>query len=103
MHSYDSIDFYFQKRLTMSTLALITQAIEDDASLANAVSATATAQAAQNAAQTSAVASAQALYADLAANGPAVTVDVTQTPPVVTEYSAVDPASFTTTVIRVAT
>jgi hypothetical protein len=44
----------------------------------------------------------QALHDDLAANGPAVVVDSTITPPIVTLYTPVEPDSFAATEIRVA-
>ena len=80
----------------MATLALIQQAVSDQA-------ADAAATAAKTAADSAATASAQALHDDLKANGPAVTVDTTQTPAVVVEYSAVDPGSFASAPLRVAT
>ena len=103
MHGYDAINFYFQKELTMATLDLITQALADQFADVAAQNAVTLAIAAAQTTDTLAAASALALYSDLTANGPAVTVDATQSPPIVTEYTPVAPASFTATILRVAT
>lgn len=54
------------------------------------------------AARNTLVAANQALHDDLAANGPAVLVDSSTTPPTVVMYVANDPDTYTATPIRVA-
>lgn len=87
----------------MSTLALITQAIGDKQADANAGVALANATSAKAVTASAVVASALALCNDLVQNGPAVTVDTSASPPVVTQYTPALPDSYNATVIRVAT
>ena len=84
----------------MNTQAWIDAALEAQTDYDDAVrgSATATVKL-QQARQTLTLAN-QALHDDLAANGPAYTLDETVTPPVLTVYQAVDPDTYSATVIR---
>ncbi|HMF38307.1 MAG TPA: hypothetical protein VKF17_16810 [Isosphaeraceae bacterium] len=86
----------------MSTLALIQAVLADQTAKTTADAALVAAQAADTVAASQLATDSAALFADLTANGPAVTVDELQTPPVVVEYTPVAPASFLATPIRVA-
>ena len=89
----------------MATIDLINAANTAIATKATTASALTTAQQNDDHAGLDVTSTAQALHDDLAANGPyaLVTIDTTQTPPVVTgvtEYTPVDPGSFLATAIR---
>jgi hypothetical protein len=86
----------------MATLDLINQAESDKTASAGAAEALATATQAKLDADTAAATSAAALCADLTANGPAVIVDDTADPPVVTLFTAATGDTYTATILRVA-
>jgi outer membrane protein TolC len=86
----------------MSTSDLIDAALQAQADFDDARTRSAAAAAQLKAAEQALTLANQALHDDLAANGPCVTIDDTQTPPVITLYEAVDPSSWESTVLRVA-
>jgi len=86
----------------MNTYDLIMAALEAKSAYDQAVGAAQAAAAALSQAQSVLAAANQALHDDLAANGPAVIVDETSTPPAVTLYAAVDPDTYSATPLRVA-
>jgi hypothetical protein len=86
----------------MTTAQLIDAALAAQADYDAAKQGAATAQARLAAAQQMLSQANQALHDDLDANGPAVTIDDSSSPPVVTVYQAVDPDTYSATEIRVA-
>jgi len=86
----------------MSTLVLINAVLTDQTAKNASAVALVAAQTADANAASQLESDTAALYADLTANGPAVTIDATQSPPVVVQYTPIAPASFQATPIRVA-
>jgi hypothetical protein len=86
----------------MTTSELIDAALAAQADYEDARKGSAAAAARLQVAQQTLTAANQALHDDLEANGPCVTVDDTQDPPLVTMYEAVSPDSWSATVIRIA-
>jgi hypothetical protein len=87
---------------TTDTKTLIDSALAARANLDAAIADSARANLAKQAAEQALQVADQALHDDLTANGPALTVDTSVTPPVAVVYTAVEPDTWKSEEIRIA-